>query len=192
MAAVFPWARKSRFRIMIVDTTLAVSGLPRPVCAPPVETKPERRRTHPRRVPVVYDRLVHLEGIVKLRLKAVSDAQHGGFATGLSPVSWGSIDELFVNLTIPVNGVVSEAVPIVAIGMATRNAEDPLAQQIRQRMPDLAGLPVVDQTLGEPVDQPVLSLCRLQQDGAAIGARMLLIERRDEGLVEEIREENSL
>ena len=57
------------------------------------------------------------------------------------------------------NGVVSEAVPIVAIGMATRNAEDPLAQQIRQRMPDLAGLPVVDQTLGEPVDQPVLSLC---------------------------------
>ena len=62
------------------------------------------------------------------------------------------------------NGVVSEAVPIVAIGMATRNAEDPLAQQIRQRMPDLAGLPVVDQTLGEPVDQPVLSLCRLQQD----------------------------
>ena len=52
------------------------------------------------------------------------------------------------------NGVVSEAVPIVAIGMATRNAEDPLAQQIRQRMPDLAGLPVVDQTLGEPVDQP--------------------------------------
>ena len=91
-----------------------------------------------------------------------------------------------------VNGVVSEAVPIVAIGMATRNAEDPLAQQIRQRMPDLAGLPVVDQTLGEPVDQSVLSLCRLQQDGAAIGARMLLIERRDEGLVEEIREENSL
>ena len=90
------------------------------------------------------------------------------------------------------NGVVSEAVPIVAIGMATCNAEDPLAQQIRQRMPDLAGLPVVDQTLGEPVDQPVLSLCRLQQDGAAIGARMLLIERRDEGLVEEIREENSL
>ena len=54
------------------------------------------------------------------------------------------------------NGVVSEAVPIVAIGMATRNAEDPLAQQIRQRMPDLAGLPVVDQTLGEPVGGELL------------------------------------
>ena len=29
------------------------------------------------------------------------DAQHGGFTTGWSPVSWGSIDELFVNLTMP-------------------------------------------------------------------------------------------
>ena len=37
---------------------------------------------------------------VKLRLAAVFDAQHGGFATGWSPVSWGSIDELFVNLTV--------------------------------------------------------------------------------------------
>ena len=42
---------------------------------------------------------------VKLRLAAVFDAQHGGFATGWSPVSWGSIDELFVNLTMPAGGV---------------------------------------------------------------------------------------
>ena len=40
-------------------------------------------------------------GIVKLRPTAVLDAQHGGFTAGSSPVSWGSIDELFVNLTIP-------------------------------------------------------------------------------------------
>ena len=32
------------------------------------------------------------EGIVKLRLTAVSDAQHGGFTTGLNPASWGLID----------------------------------------------------------------------------------------------------
>ena len=38
---------------------------------------------------------------VKLRLTAVSDPQHGGFTTGWSPVSWGSIDQLFVNLTVP-------------------------------------------------------------------------------------------
>ena len=33
-----------------------------------------------------------LKSIVKLRLTAVSYAQHGGFTTGWSPVSWGSID----------------------------------------------------------------------------------------------------
>ena len=38
--------------------------------------------------------------IVTLRLTAVSDAQHGGFTAGSSPVSWGSMDELFVNLTV--------------------------------------------------------------------------------------------
>ena len=31
-------------------------------------------------------------GIVKLRLMAVFDAQHGGFTAGSSPASWGSID----------------------------------------------------------------------------------------------------
>ena len=40
-------------------------------------------------------------GIVKLRLMAVSDPQHGGVHGWLEPVSWGSIDELFVNLTVP-------------------------------------------------------------------------------------------
>ena len=33
MAAVFPWERNSRFRIMIVDRTPAASGPPRPACA---------------------------------------------------------------------------------------------------------------------------------------------------------------
>ena len=39
--------------------------------------------------------------IVKFRLTAVSDAQHGGFTTGSSPVSWGAVSQPFVNLTIP-------------------------------------------------------------------------------------------
>ena len=47
---------------------------------------------------------VQWEGIVKLRPTAVFDAQYGGFTTGSSPVSWGSIDELFVNLTVPSRG----------------------------------------------------------------------------------------
>ena len=48
------------------------------------------------------------EGIVKLRLTAVFDAQHGGFETGWSPISWGSIDELFVNLTMPFSALSTE------------------------------------------------------------------------------------
>ena len=47
-------------------------------------------------------------GIVKLKLTAVFDAQHGGFTTGWSPASWGSIDELFVNLTMPAGHVLVE------------------------------------------------------------------------------------
>ena len=39
-----------------------------------------------------------------------------------------------------VNGVVREAVSIVAIGMAARDAEDPLPEQVPERVPDLPGL----------------------------------------------------
>ena len=42
-----------------------------------------------------------IDGIVELRLATAFDAHYGGFATGCSPVSWGSIDEPFVNLTMP-------------------------------------------------------------------------------------------
>ena len=52
-------------------------------------------------------------GIVKLRLTAVVDAQHGGFATSSSPVSWGSIDMLFVTLTIPLPNMTRQVVLLV-------------------------------------------------------------------------------
>ena len=48
-----------------------------------------RRRAHPTGAAVTR---TAPPGIVKLRLTAVSDAQHGGFTAGSSPVSWGSID----------------------------------------------------------------------------------------------------
>ncbi|MDA1093883.1 MAG: hypothetical protein O3A25_11545 [Acidobacteria bacterium] len=91
-----------------------------------------------------------------------------------------------------VDGVVGEAVGIVAIGMAARDAEDALAEQVCQRVPDLAGLPIVAQFRGESRDEPILPFGRLEQDRPAIRARVLLIERGDEGLVEEVREEHSL
>ena len=58
---------------------------------------------------------------VKLRLTAVSDAQHGGFATGWSPVYWGSIDDLFVNLTMPPRSLVVDVVNIVERRAAPAN-----------------------------------------------------------------------
>ena len=60
-------------------------------------------------------------------------------------------------------------VGIVAIGMTARDAEDPLADQVRERVP----------------------IGRLEQDGAAVGTRVFLVERGDEGLVEQIREQNT-
>ena len=62
-------------------------------------------------------------GIVKLKPTAVFDAQHGGFTTGWSPVSWGSIDEFFVNLTIP-----SER---LRRSLATTNAVESLLSRTR-------------------------------------------------------------
>ena len=88
--------------------------------------------------------------------------------------------------------VVGEVVGVVAIGMTAGNAEDPLSEQRRQRVPDLPGLPPVHQTPGETRHQPIHALRRLEQDGAAIGTRVPAVERRDEGLVEEIRKEDSL
>ena len=50
-----------------------------------------------------------VKGIVKLRLTAVSDPQHGGFSADSSLVSGRSIDELFVNLTVPARGLTAPA-----------------------------------------------------------------------------------
>ena len=66
-------------------------------------------------------------------LTAVFDAQHGGVATGWSPVSWGLIDELFVNLTMPP-------------GIRRMTERRPLAawQQLGVRRTSGADLPQVD------------------------------------------------
>ena len=37
------------------------------------------------------------------------------------------------------DGVVGEMLGVVAVGMAARDAEDPLAEQVRYRVPHLAG-----------------------------------------------------
>ena len=47
-----------------------------------------------------------------------------------------------------VDGVVGQAVGIVAIGMTARDAEDPLADQVRERVPNLPSGALVEQSTG--------------------------------------------
>ena len=53
-----------------------------------------------------------------------------------------------------VDGAVGEMVGVVAVGMAARDAEDPLVEQVRQRVPHLAGFAPVDQTGTNPATSP--------------------------------------
>jgi hypothetical protein len=59
-------------------------------------------------------------------------------------------------------------------------------------VPHFPRLPIIDEASGEAINQPVARFRGFQQDRAAIRARVRLIERRDEGFVEEVWEEDSL
>jgi hypothetical protein len=91
-----------------------------------------------------------------------------------------------------VNGVVGEAVAVVAVGMAAGDAEDAPADQVRERVPSLVRRPLVEQTPGERLDQAVDALGCLQQNRPAVGTGLLLVELGMQRLVEQIREQNSL
>ena len=67
-----------------------------------------------------------------------------------------------------VDGVLGQVVGVVAIGMTAGNAEDPLADQIRERVPNLPRRAPVGQTPGKPLDEAVHALGRLEEDGTAI------------------------
>ena len=88
--------------------------------------------------------------------------------------------------------VVGEAVAVVAVGMAAGDAEDALANQIRERVSGLVRRPFVEQTPGERLDQTADALGGLQQNRPAVGAGLLLVEPGVQRLVEPIREQNSL
>ena len=90
------------------------------------------------------------------------------------------------------DGVVGEAVAVVAVGMAAGDAEDALAYQVRERVPGLVRRPLVEQTPGERLDQTVDALGSLQQNRPAVGTGLLLVELGEQRLVKQIREQNSL
>ena len=91
-----------------------------------------------------------------------------------------------------VDRIVGEMVGIVAIGMAAGDTEDPLADQVLERVPNLLRRAFIHQTAGERLDQAIHPLGRLEQHGPAIRTRLLAVEGGHERLVEQIREPNSL
>ena len=62
-----------------------------------------------------------------------------------------------------VDGIFGEVVGIVPVRMAARDAEDPLADQVFERVPYLLRRTLVDQTPGEPLDEVVHPLGCLEQ-----------------------------
>jgi len=88
--------------------------------------------------------------------------------------------------------VVGESVGVVAIGVTAGDAEDTLADQLGEGVPRRRRCALVDQAAGERLHQAVHALGRLEQTGAAIGTRLRAVERGDQRLVEQVREEDSL
>ena len=84
------------------------------------------------------------------------------------------------------------SVAIIAVGMATRDREDPLRDQIPDPVRHTRGRPPVGDGRGQGRQQTELSVGRLEHDCAAVGTRVGLIEGRDQGAIDQVRKQNSL
>ena len=82
-----------------------------------------------------------------------------------------------------VDRILGQRVRVVGVGIAARQPEDALREQVVHRVPHAARrrAPSPDDG-GQPLDQLRPPLGRFQQDRAAVRTRVGLIERRDEGL----------
>jgi hypothetical protein len=91
-----------------------------------------------------------------------------------------------------VDRVVGQPGGVVAVGVATGQPEDALAQQIAQRVRHLAGLAPVAQGAGQAPRQAEPVVDRLQQHRAAVGAGARLIEPSDDRLRNPVEPEGRL
>jgi hypothetical protein len=80
------------------------------------------------------------------------------------------------------NGVGGQPGGVVAVGVATGQPEDALAQQIPPRVRDLARLTTVADGAGQAPRQAEPLVDRLQQQGAAVGTGVGLVEPDDDRL----------
>jgi hypothetical protein len=81
-----------------------------------------------------------------------------------------------------VDRVVDEPPGVVAVGVSTGEPEDALTQQISQRVRHLAGLATIADGTGQAPGQPQPIVDRLQENGAAVGTGVRLVELRDDRL----------
>ena len=86
----------------------------------------------------------------------------------------------------------SQSARIVGIRVAAGNRVQPLVQQIRDRVADLARLASLINRADHRFGQPEAPIARLQQDRSAIGTGVLLVKFRDNRLVKKIRKQNTL
>jgi hypothetical protein len=90
------------------------------------------------------------------------------------------------------NRIVGQSVGIIRIGIAARDRKDALRQHVGPRMRHARRRPPVAQHGRQRRGEPQCAIRGFEQDRTTIRARVRLIKRRDEGLLEEIGEEDSL
>jgi hypothetical protein len=91
-----------------------------------------------------------------------------------------------------VNRIVGQSVGIVAIGMAARDREDALCEQIAGAVRHARRGARIEDRRGEGVQQAQASVGGFEQDRAAVRTRVRLIKGHDQGAIAEVGKENSL
>jgi hypothetical protein len=91
-----------------------------------------------------------------------------------------------------VDRVFGETSSVVAVGVTASQSVDPLGDELAQLVLDLSRLALIRQAAAERVDQPETTIGGLEQQRTAIGTAVLLVELGNNGLVEKIREQQTL
>jgi len=91
-----------------------------------------------------------------------------------------------------VNRILGQSRSVVAVRIAAGDREHPLPQEIEHPVLHLARLARVHQAGRESLRQPQALVHRLEQDGAAVRAAVLLVELRHHGLREQAAKQNTL
>ena len=114
------------------------------------------------------------------------EARHGRLRGQPQTVDRIAVEQQFVNR------ILGERIAIVAIRVATGDAKHALGDQVADRVRDLRRVPAVRQRGGQRLDDAEPTVHRLQQHRAAVGAGVRLVERRDQGLLEQIGKQNTV